>query len=569
MRFKDVKVAYKILVLVVIAGIAMAMIGYTGYSSLQSAGADLDNMYTRKLTAVRLLGDEINNMRIVQVNTIRAVLEPGEAAELKSARDAAMEDYEQKWQDYRKLAVMLPEVGAQMPEAEEDWQSYKKSMEGAMGLAVAGKKEEAWKVYNEAAAPAFKKLSSKLFSLQKIANDNAEKINAEMADNNKKAVFSMAAKTVGALVLLLLIGLWLIREITTALQVMVAACGRMRDGDFRMEERRVERRDEFGVMADEMEGMRTSLNALMKKISTSAEQLAASSEELTANSTQSAQSSMQVAQSAAGVSVSVEKQQTAVGNSNASVAKVRTSVGSIREKSVQVAEHSAAVAARAAAGSEAIDASVSQMKSVETTVNASAKLVDKLGERSVEIGEIVETISAIADQTNLLALNAAIEAARAGEHGRGFTVVSEEVRKLAGESQLSAEKINDLITGIQKDTASAVAAMKDGQQAVVEGAQSVEALRAMFEEIRDLVRGVSEQIQSVTGEINGVATDSDYITQEVGAISEYSGQVASEMQSVSAATEEQSASAQEIAAASDALAKLAQEQQLALQHFQF
>ena len=85
-------------------------------------------------------------------------------------------------------------------------------------------------------------------------------------------------------------------------------------------------------------------------------------------------------------------------------------------------------------------------------MNASAKLVDKLGERSVEIGEIVETISAIADQTNLLALNAAIEAARAGEHGRGFTVVSEEVRKLAGESQLSAEKINDLITGIQKDT---------------------------------------------------------------------------------------------------------------------
>ena len=212
---------------------------------------------------------------------------------------------------------------------------------------------------------------------------------------------------------------------------------------------------------------------------------------------------------------------------------------------------------------------MSQMKSVETTVNASAKLVDKLGERSVEIGEIVETISAIADQTNLLALNAAIEAARAGEHGRGFTVVSEEVRKLAGESQLSAEKINDLITGIQKDTASAVAAMKDGQQAVVEGAQSVEALRAMFEEIRDLVRGVSEQIQSVTGEINGVVTDSDHITQEVGAISEYSGQVASEMQSVSAATEEQSASAQEIAAASDALAKLAQDQQLALQHFQF
>ena len=77
MRFKDVKVAYKILVLVVIAGIAMAMIGYTGYSSLQSAGADLDNMYTRKLTAVRLLGDRAS----VSVNDTPAIDLPSMGSE--------------------------------------------------------------------------------------------------------------------------------------------------------------------------------------------------------------------------------------------------------------------------------------------------------------------------------------------------------------------------------------------------------------------------------------------------------------------------------------------------------
>ena len=81
------------------------------------------------------------------------------------------------------------------------------------------------------------------------------------------------------------------------------------------------------------------------------------------------------------------------------------------------------------------------MASIEQTVNSSAKVVAKLGERSKEIGQIVNTISGIAGQTNLLALNAAIEAARAGEQGRGFAVVAEEVRKLAEQSEMAPNKL--------------------------------------------------------------------------------------------------------------------------------
>ena len=85
------------------------------------------------------------------------------------------------------------------------------------------------------------------------------------------------------------------------------------------------------------------------------------------------------------------------------------------------------------------------------TVSRSAQVVTKLGENSKEIGQIVETISGIAGQTNLLALNAAIEAARAGEQGKGFAVVAEEVRKLAEQSKAAAERIANLIEGIQKE----------------------------------------------------------------------------------------------------------------------
>ena len=92
------------------------------------------------------------------------------------------------------------------------------------------------------------------------------------------------------------------------------------------------------------------------------------------------------------------------------------------------------------------------MANIEKTVANSVAVVTKLGERSKEIGQIVENISGIAGQTNLLALNAAIEAARAGEQGRSFAVVAEEVRKLAEQSQEAAKQIANLIGEIQGDT---------------------------------------------------------------------------------------------------------------------
>ena len=210
-----------------------------------------------------------------------------------------------------------------------------------------------------------------------------------------------------------------------------------------------------------------------------------------------------------------------------------------------------------------------QIKSVETTVESSAAIVDKLGERSKEIGQIVESISAIADQTNLLALNAAIEAARAGEAGRGFSVVAEEVRKLAEQSGEAAQNISTLIAGIQADTDSAVSAMKEGREKVTTGAKAVEGLHDTFDKITQDVMRITTEITNIAASVKGVSESSQNIAEGIAEVDQQGQQVSDEMRNVSAATQEQSASAQEIASASDSLAHLAQELQETLAQFKF
>ena len=198
------------------------------------------------------------------------------------------------------------------------------------------------------------------------------------------------------------------------------------------------------------------------------------------------------------------------------------------------------------------------MAQIEKTVDDSAQLVGKLGERSSEIGKIVDTISGIAGQTNLLALNAAVEAARAGEQGRGFAVVAEEVRKLAEQSQDAAKQIAGLINEIQVDTGKAVNAMKEGTREVKAGSEAVQDTGRTFDDIVNLVGQVSEQVNDISAAIEQMAASSQNIVTSVKHIDKISKEASAHTQTVSAATEEQLASMEEIASSSQALANLAQ-----------
>jgi methyl-accepting chemotaxis protein len=138
------------------------------------------------------------------------------------------------------------------------------------------------------------------------------------------------------------------------------------------------------------------------------------------------------------------------------------------------------------------------MDVISDAVNSTAVIVEGLGKKSEEIGQIVVLITDIANQTNLLALNAAIEAARAGEQGKGFAVVAEEVRKLAEESSQAACRISDLIKEMQAGAGNAVKAMQAGTREVSNGIEVVAKAGNAFREITEAVATVNTQIQEVS-----------------------------------------------------------------------
>jgi twitching motility protein PilJ len=159
--------------------------------------------------------------------------------------------------------------------------------------------------------------------------------------------------------------------------------------------------------------------------------------------------------------------------------------------------------ASAAEGSKAVEDVIAGMGTLRANVQAGAKKMKNLGDRSMEITGIVSTISRISEQTNMLALNAAIEAARAGEHGRGFAVVAEEVRKLAERTATATRDIDRLVKAIHIETTETVTAIEQ-QTHVVE--QEAEAVGEAGQSLRK-IQGASSESSAVVIDISSIARE--------------------------------------------------------------
>ena len=564
----NIKVNVKILIMVVIAVVGMALIGIRGAVSINDGHKQMQQMYDVEIKSVELLGNAESKMRTIQVRSMQVIADPTRLTELSKAQQKDISEMEAILQEYATLAKMDGSADG-LDEMLGYWDGFKKSMPAVMTAAQQGGTQAGIDEYNRKGKDDTVKLRDSLNSMTNITKEKAKAANEAAIESGRSSMMVMLITTIVCVLLLLAFSYKLINSIRGALNIMVHVCDKLSSGNFIVRTEPSQRKDELGDVHRALYDMTLKIGDLLKEVSKTTEQMAAASQQLNSSSMESANAATSVAQSVADAASVVVQQQTAVTNGTDSVASISQSVKSVSQETEEISQEADQAAKKAEAGNLVVEKSVNQIHSVEEKVRTTARLVDELGARSQEIGAIVDTISDLAGQTNLLALNAAIEAARAGEQGRGFAVVAEEVRKLAEQSATAAQQIADLIGRIQDDTSKAVASMDSDRQAVVQGAESVEGLRQVFEEINGLVIDVAGKIESMSDSIQHVAGQSSEITNHMEQIDTGAAKVADNMQSISAATEEQSASAQEIASASDSLARQAQDVQEKLQKFKF
>jgi twitching motility protein PilJ len=187
-----------------------------------------------------------------------------------------------------------------------------------------------------------------------------------------------------------------------------------------------------------------------------------------------------------------------ITNTSSAVEELTVSMKQVSNNAEASAEAARRALDAAEQGNRAVRDTLEGMQRIRASVQATAKKIKSLGDRSLEISEIISVINDITEQTNLLALNAAIEAARAGEAGRGFAVVADEIRKLAEHSRTATKDIAALIKAIQAETNEAVVVMEEGTREVEVGARLADQAGKALEAISSVVRQSAELVQEIS-----------------------------------------------------------------------
>ncbi len=558
----NLKVGKRLSLLIICSLISLLAVGITGYYFLLSSSKSIDTMYNERLLSSEWLNESRIDARAITADIYKLMIttDKNENESLNKDIDTRASEFNSYMTLYKGLRLD-PFETSKVKEVEDNLSKYREGRKIVISLATENKNQEAYEYYEKNVDTYVQAFMKGLVELGEHDKQIAEEINTNNKSEFKLAVVIFLGIVVIASIIIILLGVLIKKRIIKRLNDVVLFMEKLEQGNFSMKVSELSLKDksEFGTVSNSVEKMRMNINNLIKQLGNTSEQLVLSSEELTASAEQSADSSNLVASAVTTMAHGADEQLSLTNNTTEVVRNISEKINIVSENTRSVSTLTDNAKASASAGEDAVEKAINQMEIIEKRTNETATIISELEEKSIKIGQIVDTIEGISEQTNLLALNAAIESARAGEAGKGFSVVAEEIRKLAEQSQQATKEITEIINDVQNKTNSAVSVMNENSKEVDTGAKVVNIAGTSFVEILQMIKEISEQIHEISRSINDINNGTKVSVSSVNNIQNISMKIADETQTISAASEEQLASVEEIASSSKILSQMAEE----------
>lgn len=311
------------------------------------------------------------------------------------------------------------------------------------------------------------------------------------------------------------------------------------NGELNCEDVQIKSNDELKILGDSFNNMKNSLKEMTIKIHDISEKVSGSCGQFNKSIEDNSKVSDQITVVIQNISESAEKQAEKMNTTTDTIQQaydfMNNMVSNIETVS-DISNNSRDISLKSA---EYIQNFINEFNSIKDKMEISSQTVSELNEKSNKIGEIIELISSISEQTNLLSLNAAIEAARAGEAGRGFSVVSDEVKKLAEQTAVAAKQITEVVDEIQKQTVNITANINDSVSHIKDASEMASNIKESLNNIENGSNKVNDEIKAISGVANVLLTDFDKINKESKELNIIAEQFASSSEEIAASAEEQ------------------------------